>query len=82
MSESRTYRPRAGDIVSVDGRRVGDAGRLGEILEAAGEPAHMRLRIRWEDGRESVLYPGGGDIRIHPRRRARTDRRAAGASRS
>jgi len=64
---TRAHRPHAGDVVTVDGRRVGDGGRLGEILEATGEPGHERLRIRWEDGRESVLYPGG-DVRIYPRR--------------
>jgi hypothetical protein len=71
MSDAtRTYRPRAGDVVEVDGRRVGDTGRLGEILETLGERGHERLRVRWEDGRESVLYPGG-DVRIRPRHRAR-----------
>jgi len=75
MSEAtRTYRPHVGDIVTVDGRRVGDPGRLGEILEASGEPGHERLSVRWEDGRESVLYPGG-DLRIHPKRRGGAARR-------
>lgn len=65
MNEAtRIYRPHAGD-----------GGRLGEILESGGEPGHERLRVRWEDGRESVLYPGG-DVRIRPKHRARrTSRR-------
>jgi hypothetical protein len=71
MSESGAgYRPRAGDVVTVDGRRVGDSGRLGEILETSGAPGHEHLRIRWEDGRESVLFPGA-DVRIHPKSRRR-----------
>ncbi len=47
-----------GDIVSVSARRVGTPGRLGEIMEVLGEPALRHYRILWEDGRESVLYPG------------------------
>ncbi|HET7572850.1 MAG TPA: DUF1918 domain-containing protein [Gaiellaceae bacterium] len=70
MSDTASaYRPHTGDVVVVDGRRVGDPGRLGQILESGGDPGHERLRVRWEDGRESVLYPGG-DVRIHPKRRA------------
>lgn len=63
------YRPHAGDVVTVDGRRVGDPGRWGEILEISGEPGHEHIRVRWEDGRESVLYPGG-NVRIRPRHTA------------
>lgn len=71
---SRTYQPCVGDVVVVDGRRVGDPGRLGQILEAGGEPRHQRLCVRWADGRESILYPGA-DVRIHPRQRRRAARR-------
>jgi hypothetical protein len=74
MNPTDNHSPRAGDVVTVDGRRVGAPGRRGEILEASGEPGHERLYVRWEDGRESVIYPGG-DVRIHPKRRARTTRR-------
>lgn len=82
MNEAtRTYRLRAGDVVAVDGRGVGDPGRLGEILETGGAPGHERLRVRWEDGRESVLYPGG-DVRIHTRHRARAARRATPGKRA
>jgi hypothetical protein len=45
-----------GDLVVVDGHRVGEAGRTGEILEVIGEPGHEHLRVRWEDGHETVLY--------------------------
>ena len=48
-----------GDVVVVEAKRVGDGHRLGEILEVVGTPGHLHYRIRWEDGHESVLYPGG-----------------------
>jgi Ala-tRNA(Pro) deacylase len=49
-----------GDTVEVSGRRVGDPGRAGEILEVLGADEHPHYRVRWGDGHESVLYPGEG----------------------
>ena len=51
---------RRGDVVALAGRRVGDAGRTGEILEVLGDHLHPHYRVRWKDGRESILYPGEG----------------------
>lgn len=48
----------AGDLIIVSGHRVGESERIAEILEVMGEPPHERYRVRWDDGRESVLYPG------------------------
>jgi Domain of unknown function (DUF1918) len=45
-----------GDLVVVDGHRVGESGRTGEILEVIGEHGNEHLRVLWEDGHESVLY--------------------------
>ena len=59
------YRPHRGDVVEVDGRHVGDPGRLGEVVASEGEPGHERLRVRWEDGSESVLY--GSEAHVRPR---------------
>ena len=48
----------AGDVVVISGHRVGERARLGEILEPLGEPDHKHYRVRWDDGSESVFYPG------------------------
>jgi hypothetical protein len=48
----------AGDVVVISGHRVGERERLGEILEPLGEPDHKHYRVRWDDGSESVFYPG------------------------
>jgi Domain of unknown function (DUF1918) len=59
-----------GDIIVISGHRVGEHEQTGEILEVLGEPPHERYRVRWEDGRESLFYPGGdATIRhsVHPR---------------
>jgi hypothetical protein len=56
MSETSA---RVGDVVVGSGHRVGETGRMGEILAVLGEPAHRHFRVRWDDGRESIFYPGG-----------------------
>jgi hypothetical protein len=55
---------RAGDIIEITGHAVGDAPRRAEVLEVLGEAGHEHFRIRWEDGHESIHFPGG-DARIH-----------------
>jgi hypothetical protein len=49
---------RAGDKISVAGHAVGVPGKMGEILEVVGESGHERFRVRWEDGHESIFFPG------------------------
>ena len=49
-----------GDLVKTAGRHVGDSGRTGEIVAVLGEEEHLHYLVRWEDGRESILYPGEG----------------------
>ena len=58
----------AGDVVSVSGRRLGEAPRIGEIVDVLGEAGHEHYAVRWEDGHESILYPGE-TTSISPRRR-------------
>jgi Ala-tRNA(Pro) deacylase len=56
-----------GDVVEVNVRRVGEAVRLGEILEVLGPSEHPHYAVRWEDGHTSLLYPGAdSQIRRHP----------------
>lgn len=47
-----------GDLILVTGHRVGESERIAEILEVLGEPPNERYRVRWDDGHESVHYPG------------------------
>ncbi len=39
------------------------------ILEVLGDPGHERFRVRWEDGRESVYFPGEDAVVRRPRQR-------------
>lgn len=49
-----------GDVVKTSGRHVGDAGRSGQILSVLGDDERPHYLVRWEDGHESILYPGEG----------------------
>lgn len=58
MGTTKETRVAPGDVVEVSGRRVGDRARGGEILEVLGSADHPHYLVRWEDGHESILYPG------------------------
>ena len=60
MTTTGKLEAHGGDVVEVSGRHVGDPGRMGELLQVLGTPAHPHYLVRWEDGHESVLYPGEG----------------------
>ena len=62
-----------GDVVIVEGHRVGEGRRIGEILEVLGEAGHQHYRVRWDDDRESVFYPSS-DAVIHRSTRKRRER--------
>ena len=69
MSVATPRRPaEAGDLVVVAGHRVGESERIGEILEVRGDPTHLRYRVRWDDGRESIFYPGSDAVIRHKTR--------------
>jgi len=68
---------RAGDKISVVGHAVGVPGKIGEIIEVIGESGYERFRVRWEDGHESIFFPGD-DARIErpaTRRKGQTAKR-------
>jgi prolyl-tRNA editing enzyme YbaK/EbsC (Cys-tRNA(Pro) deacylase) len=67
VAATRQIGAAVGDTVEVSGRRVGDAGRAGEILEVIGDDEHPHYRVRWGDGHETVLYPGEATT-IRPKR--------------
>ena len=60
---------RAGDKISVPGHAVGVPGKSGEILEVVGESGRERFLVRWEDGRESIFFPGEDTLIERPRAR-------------
>jgi Domain of unknown function (DUF1918) len=66
---------RAGDIVVIAGHRVGEIERTGEILEVLGSAERQHILVRWDDGHESVYYPGN-DATVR-RARSRASKKTA-----
>ena len=58
-----------GDLVIVEGHRIGEARRIGEILDVLGEAGHEHYRVRWDDDHESVFYPSSDSTIQRPARR-------------
>jgi hypothetical protein len=54
---------KVGDLIEITGHAVGDAPRTAQILEVLGGKGHEHFRVRWEDGHESIYFPGD-DARI------------------
>ena len=53
-----------GDVIVIEGHRLGESPRKGEILEVLGGPGHEHYRVRWDDDRETIFYPSN-DATIH-----------------
>ena len=52
-------RPHVGDRIVVESERVSQPRRSGVIEEVVREDP-LRVRVRWDDGHESVLSPSSG----------------------
>jgi hypothetical protein len=75
MSPDTTHKTtKRGDLVVVTGHHVGEPERTGEILEVLGDPGHERFRVRWDDGHESIFYPGS-DAHIQHKVRTRKEKK-------
>ena len=56
-----------GDVLEVVGHRIGDHARFAEVVEVIGDAPDARYRVRWDDGRETIVYPSS-DVAVHRRR--------------
>jgi uncharacterized protein DUF1918 len=52
-------RPKVGDRIVVESERVAQTSRVGVIEEVIRE-IPPRVRVRWDDGHESVFAPSDG----------------------
>ncbi|HEY8372617.1 MAG TPA: DUF1918 domain-containing protein [Pseudonocardiaceae bacterium] len=62
-----------GDQVRVHGRTVGAQDKVGEIIEVRGPNGAPPYLVRFSDGHEGLIYPGG-DCEIVPRARQGSER--------
>ena len=60
MEKKRRSPVHPGDEVVVDRRSVDATQRTGVVLAVLSDSGPEHYRVRWEDGHESVFYPGGG----------------------
>ena len=54
-----------GDRVRIHGRIVGAAEREGEVIEVRGSDESPLLVVRYDDGHQVILAPGGDCEIIH-----------------
>lgn len=53
-----TQRAQPGDELVIRGHTIHERPVTAEILEVIGEQGHERYLVRWDDGHESIHYPG------------------------
>jgi hypothetical protein len=59
---------KVGDTIEILSNKVDTPPRHGKVLEVIDEdPAE--LRVQWDDGHESVIYPNTGMVRVVSRDR-------------
>jgi hypothetical protein len=68
-----------GDRIRIESERVGQQSRAGVVEEVLMQDP-PRLRIRWDDGHESIVAPASGAAMVEPRQKAKT--KAAGKTRA
>jgi hypothetical protein len=77
LMDEASHKTEVGDLVVIAGHRVGEQERIGEILEVLGAPSHERYRVRWDDGHESLFYPGSDATIRHATRPGASTRRVS-----
>jgi hypothetical protein len=57
-----------GDRIAVESERVAQPPRRGVVEEVINEDP-QRLRVRWDDGHETIFAPAAGVARVEKKRR-------------
>jgi hypothetical protein len=71
---------KVGDRVSIDAKKVGQPRRAGVIRSVAKGLSGSRYQVRWDDGQESVIAPGAGNLVIEGRANGKAKSRRASAN--
>jgi hypothetical protein len=62
---------KVGDEIVVDGERTGDLPREGEILEVLTGGGVTHYRVRWDDGHDTIFFPGSTAHVVKPATKTR-----------
>ncbi len=68
-----------GDRIRIESERVGQQSRAGVVEEVLMQDP-PRLRVRWDDGHESIVAPASGAAMVEPRQKAKA--KASGKKRA
>ena len=49
---------RPGDVIVVEEHHLGEGRRACEVLEVLGTGSREHYRVKWDDGHESIFFPG------------------------
>jgi hypothetical protein len=55
---------KVGDRVSIDAKKVGQPRRTGVVSSVAKGLSGVRYGVRWDDGNETFLSPGSGNLTV------------------
>jgi hypothetical protein len=56
---------KAGDHIVIETAKLDTQRRHGDVLEVIGDDDNEHYRVRWQDGHESIYFPGP-DARVGP----------------
>lgn len=56
---------KVGDEIVVDGRRMNDLPRKGEILEVLTSGDVVHYRVLWDDGTDCIFFPASDAHFVH-----------------
>ena len=48
----------AGDHIVIETTTLDTPRRRGQVVEVIGEAENRHYRVRWQDGHESIFFPG------------------------
>ena len=65
-------RAKVGDRLVIKGHKVGTLEKYAEILEVRGDRGQPPYIVRWEDGREGLIFPGSDAVVQHRKAKSST----------
>ncbi|MFN0090829.1 MAG: DUF1918 domain-containing protein [Acidimicrobiales bacterium] len=60
-----TIEANVGDVIVVESMHIGEPNRRCVVREVLGEGEHRHYAVEWDDGHQSVFFPGSSSIVEH-----------------